>query len=100
MRYLFSWHSPETYMVIQRRKWWRFWAHDTLVERHTEARYAVYLDDHEADRLQRLLETDAPLLRKLMARGDAANAYAAQLEQVTGTADHYPSQYIATNASK
>ena len=99
MSYVFSWRSPETYMAIQRRKWWRFWAHDTQVERRTDTRYVVYLTEYEGNRLQRLLETDAPLLRKLMARGSAYNAYALQLELVTNTADHCPSQYIATNAS-
>lgn len=97
MKYLFSWRSPETYLGIRRRKWWRFWEHDKIVEHHTETRYAVQLDDHEVDRLQRFLDTDASLLRKLMARGGADNAYEMQLEMLVPT-PQYNNEYIATAA--
>lgn len=99
MKYLFSWSSPETYLGIKRRKWWKFWAHDKLVEHHTETRHAALFDEHEAARLQRLLETDTTLLRKLMARGDANNAFFLQLENVTEVVGYEATEYITTEGA-
>ena len=99
MKYLFSWRSPETYLGIRRREWWRFWAHDQLIEHHTETRYAVLLNEYEAERLQSLLDTDASLIRKLMARGGADNAHNAQLEAITWSPQH-TSEYIETHGRR